>query len=402
MRAHPAFGDTLIAGVLFMFDLLTLAAAGLPRQVPAEDAGVVTSGVSGAAWLTVLVLMIGPLPVRRRYPRTTSALILLGAWVQLFTHGAVDDPGGLPLRPADMALAVALYTMVVFVGRRPSLLYLAALSVGSVLWAVTAMGGPAGVMMLFVIAPVFGFSWALGEFVGARRAYHSELEQRLRLLELERGQQARIAVGEERSRIARELHDVVAHAVSVMVVQADGAGYAIRTQPELAEAAVRTISDTGRQALAELRRLLGVLRSEDGSGAQWAPQPGAGDLRELAEALRASGLPVTLVVSGDLGVLPAGLGLGVYRIVQEALTNTLKHAGSGASAVVRVDCGPERVLVEVVDDGFGTPHDLVELSGGNGLIGMRERAGVLGGRLEAGPNPGGGWRVRVDLPLVPA
>jgi signal transduction histidine kinase len=253
-----------------------------------------------------------------------------------------------------------------------------------------------------VIAVIFAFSWAMGEFVGARRAYHWELEQRLKLLETERDQQARIAVGEERSRIARELHNVVAPAVSVMVVQADGASYAIKTNPDLAEAAVRTIADTGRQALTELRRLLGVLRSEDQSGTQWVPQPDAGDLHELAENCRAAGLPVRLETSGELSALPAGLGLGVYRIVQEALTNTLKHAGAGASATVRVTQAGDQVEVEVSDDGFGTPHDLVAVSGGNGLIGMRERAGVLGGVLEAGPNPGGGWRVRAVLPLVPS
>jgi signal transduction histidine kinase len=163
---------------------------------------------------------------------------------------------------------------------------------------------------------------------------------------------------------------------------------------------VKTISDTGRTALTELRRLLGVLRSEDQSGTQWAPQPDAGELNNLAENCRASGLPVRLELMGDLAHLPVGLGLGVYRIVQEALTNTLKHAGTGASAVVKVLRSEDKVVIEVTDDGFGTPHDLVEVSGGNGLIGMRERAGVLGGTLEAGPNPGGGWRVRGVLPLV--
>jgi signal transduction histidine kinase len=287
------------------------------------------------------------------------------------------------------------------VGRQQGLVYAIALVTGTLVWAIWRIGeAAAGVMLTFAVAAVFGFSWALGEFVGARRAYHSELEQRLKLLETERDQQARIAVGEERSRIARELHDVVAHAVSVMVVQADGAGYAIRSNPELAEAAVKTISDTGRTALTELRRLLGVLRSEDQSGTQWAPQPDAGELNNLAENCRASGLPVRLELMGDLAHLPVGLGLGVYRIVQEALTNTLKHAGTGASAVVKVLRSEDKVVIEVTDDGFGTPHDLVEVSGGNGLIGMRERAGVLGGTLEAGPNPGGGWRVRGVLPLV--
>ncbi|MGM1063558.1 sensor histidine kinase [Saccharothrix sp. Mg75] len=388
MRAHPAFGDSLIAGLLFVFELAFLS--------------VNATAVPVATFFFVGVLMSVPIAVRRRYPLGSSYAILAGGVLQLLTHGGLDD-GGIPLRLVDVALAVALYTVVAYAGRRQGLLYLVWLAAGTLTWALWRIGANAeSAFMVFVIAVLFGFSWAMGEFVGARRAYQSELEQRLKLLETERDQQARIAVGAERSRIARELHDVVAHAVSVMVVQADGAGYAIRTDPELAEAAVRTISETGRQALTELRRLLGVLRSEDQSSTQWVPQPGAGELNELVENLRAAGLPVRLETAGDLGALPVGLGLGVYRIVQEALTNTLKHAGSGASATVRVTQAGDHVDVEVADDGFGTPHDLVAVSGGNGLIGMRERAGVLGGTLEAGPNPGGGWRVRAVLPLVPS
>nr|WP_184689954.1 sensor histidine kinase [Saccharothrix tamanrassetensis] len=387
MRAHPVFGDSLIAGTLAIFDLGAMVAAG--------------GLVSVSALVFVGLLLVVPVVFRRKYPKASSYTILAGGVIQLFTHGGVD--GGYPIRPADFALAVALYTMVAFEGRRPALVYAIWLALGTFVWAVWRIGaGTDAVFFVFVIAVIFGFSWALGEFVGARRAYQWELEQRLKLLETERGRQARIAVGEERSRIARELHDVVAHAVSVMVVQADGAGYAIKSNPDMAEAAMRTIADTGRQALTELRRLLGVLRSEDQSGTQWAPQPGAADLAELTENLRTAGLPVRLETSGDLRALPAGLGLGIYRIVQEALTNTLKHAGTGASAVVRVSHVGEHVELEVADDGFGTPHDLVAVSGGNGLIGMRERAGVLGGTLEAGPNPGGGWRVRAVLPLVPS
>jgi signal transduction histidine kinase len=384
MRAHPVFGDSLIAGMLFLFDLTTFAGAG---NVP-----------GGVIFVVGLVLVV-PVAFRRKHPVGSSYAILVGALLQLVTHGGLSN--GIPVRVADFALAVALYTLVAYVGRQKALVYAIVLVAGTLVWAIWRVGeATAGVMLTFVVAAVFGISWALGEFVGARRAYHSELEQRLKLLETERDQQARIAVGEERSRIARELHDVVAHAVSVMVVQADGAGYAIRSNPELAEAAVKTISDTGRTALTELRRLLGVLRSEDQSGTQWAPQPDAGELNNLAENCRASGLPVRLELMGDLAHLPVGLGLGVYRIVQEALTNTLKHAGTGASAVVKVLRSEDKVVIEVTDDGFGTPHDLVEVSGGNGLIGMRERAGVLGGTLEAGPNPGGGWRVRGVLPLV--
>ncbi|PSL55251.1 signal transduction histidine kinase [Saccharothrix carnea] len=387
MRAHPVFGDSLMAGLLLLSDVVSLASG--------------WSAIGGSTLLFVGVLLVVPVAFRRKYPLGSSYVILFGGIVQLFTHGGLDT--GLPIRMGDFALAIALYTMVAYVGRRQGLLYAVWLAAGTLLWALVPMGGTLdAAFAVFVIAVIFAFSWAMGEFVGARRAYNRELEQRLKLLETERDQQARIAVGEERSRIARELHDVVAHAVSVMVVQADGASYAIKTNPDLAEAAVRTIADTGRQALTELRRLLGVLRSEDRSGTQWVPQPDAGDLHELAENCRAAGLPVRLETLGDLSALPAGLGLGIYRIVQEALTNTLKHAGSGATATVRVTQAGEQVEVEVADDGFGTPHDLVAVSGGNGLIGMRERAGVLGGTLEAGPNPGGGWRVRAVLPLVPS
>ncbi|WP_461124151.1 sensor histidine kinase [Saccharothrix stipae] len=387
MRAHPVFGDSLMAGVLLVFELGVLAANEAAVPVP--------------TLLFVGAMMIVPVGFRRKHPLGSSYVILFGGALQLLTHGDLET--GLPIRFADFALAIALYTIIAYVGRRQALLYAIWLAVGTFVWALWPMGaGVEAAFIVFVIAVIFGFSWAMGEFVGARRAYNRELEQRLKLLETERDQQARIAVGEERSRIARELHDVVAHAVSVMVVQADGASYAIKTNPDLAEAAVRTIADTGRQALTELRRLLGVLRSEDQSGTQWVPQPDAGDLHELAENCRAAGLPVRLETLGDLDALPAGLGLGIYRIVQEALTNTLKHAGSGAAATVRVTRAGEHVEVEVTDDGFGTPHDLVAVSGGNGLIGMRERAGVLGGAIEAGPNPGGGWRVRAVLPLVPS
>jgi signal transduction histidine kinase len=384
MRAHPVFGDSLIAGLLFMADLSVFAGE---------------SAVSPGTIFLVGLLLSVPVAFRRKYPMATSYVILFGGFLQLMTHGGLDH--GVPVRVADFALAVALYTIVAYVGRQQALLYTMALLVGTLIWAIWRIGDPSvSVIPTFLVTVLFGFSWALGSFVGARRAYHSELEQRLKLLETERDQQARIAVGEERSRIARELHDVVAHAVSVMIVQADGAGYAIRTKPELAEAAVKTISDTGRQALTELRRLLGVLRSEDQSATQWAPQPDARELDALAENCRATGLPVRLEIIGDVERLPVGLGLGVYRIVQEALTNTLKHAGTGANAVVKVLRTDEKVVIEVTDDGFGTPHDLVAVSGGNGLIGMRERAGVLGGTLEAGPNPGGGWRVRAVLPLT--
>jgi signal transduction histidine kinase len=290
-----------------------------------------------------------------------------------------------------------LYTLVAYVSRRAALLYLA---VGEVIALVqTPWQHPEEwVVTLIVINLSVAFSWALGEFNGARRAYNAEVEQRLRLLETERDQQARIAVAEERARIARELHDVVAHAVSVMVVQADGAAYAVHTQPELAERAVKTISSTGREALTELRRLLGVLRSEE-AGGERTPQPGTKSLSDLAERVRAVGLPVQLDIVGNVDDLPTGVGLGIYRIVQEALTNSLKHAGPGSSAAVRVERVGERVHLSIVDNGQRVAGTLVGVSGGNGLIGMRERALVFGGTLEAGPRASGGWHVSATLPI---
>jgi signal transduction histidine kinase len=382
MRAHPVFGDSLIAGCIGLPDLLFVAGEGI-----------------GANLLALLMLAV-PLAFRRKRPMLVAYLVLAGGLVQLLDRG-------VPVRPAELALGVMLYTLVADVGRRQAAMYAASLAGGAVLWSLALIRADTeNAAVLFAGVVTLALCWALGEFVGARRAYHVEVERRLRLLELERDNQARIAVADERARIARELHDVVAHAVSVIVVQADGAGYALHSRPELAASALRTISDTGRQALVELRRLLGVLRSSgDGEQADRTPQPDVGGLAELADTIRAVGLPVRLSTSGDLDALPTGIGLGVYRIVQESLTNTLKHAGPDVAAEVRVARMPDRVEVEVQDNGAGSlaglrrRSDLAGLSGGHGLIGMRERASVLGGTLEAGPKTGGGWRVRAVLPV---
>ncbi|RSM84627.1 sensor histidine kinase [Kibdelosporangium aridum] len=385
MRAHPTFGDSLLALCLVLF------------EVPQ----VITGPGDQPWWLRALVDvgLIGPVVMRRLRPVLACYLIVVAGYLQLLIDAL--DKSAEPLRPSDMAIGIALYTMVVYVGRRQALIYGAWVTAGTVLWTVWLikprmddLWWVAGVAVMVLLA----FCWTLGEFVGARRAYQNEVEQRLRLLETERDHQAKIAVAEERARIARELHDVVAHAVSVMVVQADGAQYAVNTNPELAERAIKTISSTGREALTELRRLLGVLRAEEKTDER-TPQPGTNSLNDLAERVRLVGLPVRLKLKGELDSLPAGIGLGIYRIVQEALTNTLKHAGAGASAVVRVARIGENIELDITDDGFGTPHELVSISGGNGLIGMRERANVFGGTLQAGPRPGGGWHVHAVLPI---
>jgi signal transduction histidine kinase len=382
MKAHPMFGDTLIAALIAAFDLLLFVARVVePASNPRPHPWFVT--------LPLIVGMVAPVVFRRKYPLAAAYLALaVGVVHSLLEIGIGSLVTG----------CIALYTLVAYVNRRAALLYLAV----NVVVAVVQMPLQRPndwVIGVILFALSMAFSWALGEFNGARRAYNAEVERRLRLLETERDQQARIAVAEERARIARELHDVVAHAVSVMVVQADGAAYAVRGQPELAERAVKTISSTGREALTELRRLLGVLRSEENDGGERTPQPGTQSLSDLAGRVRAVGLPVQLDIVGDVDDLSTGVGLGIYRIVQEALTNSLKHAGPGSSAVVRVERTGDRIELSIVDNGRRASGALVGVSGGNGLIGMRERALVFGGTLEAGPRPVGGWQVRATLPI---
>jgi signal transduction histidine kinase len=253
-------------------------------------------------------------------------------------------------------------------------------------------------------------AWLLGDLTQWRRGYYQALEERAARLERERDAQAQIAAAAERARIARELHDVVAHNVSVMVVQADGAGYALDTAPEQARSALEAIARTGRSALAEMRSLLGVLRAADGGAAELAPQPGIEQVTELLEQARAAGLPVTFAVRGGPRDLPAGQALAAYRIVQESLTNARKHGGPAATASVALGFHEDRLVISVTDDGHdgdrgrerpGRERDLrpAEDTLGHGLVGMRERAEAYGGTMAAGPLDGGGWRVSATFPL---
>jgi signal transduction histidine kinase len=232
----------------------------------------------------------------------------------------------------------------------------------------------------------------IGVNVRTRRAYLAALEERAAQLERDRDQQGQLAAAAERARIAREMHDIVAHNLSVMVALADGAGFMAASNPARSIGAMAHVSKTGRHALGEMRRLLGVLR-DDGAAAL-APQPGLADLDALLERVRAAGLRVTLQVSGRPIALGSGAELTVYRLVQEALTNTLKHAGPDAQATVRLSYEDDGIDVEVADDGSG--RTLVS-AGGQGLPGMRERAAVYGGAIEAGPAATGGWRVHTRL-----
>jgi signal transduction histidine kinase len=379
-------GDCLLAALVGLIDLMIFITSTV-SHVP----GVRPWYLS----IPLDIALVAPLAYRRRYPLIVAYLVLVIG----IPHGVLGL--GLSSLIAEM---IVLYSAVVYAGRRHAAIFVAVLALANGLQLVIDTTVNPVIASAFMACGV-ALCWVLGEFVGARRAYQFEVEARLHLLETERDQATRIAVGEERSRIARELHDVVAHAVSVMVVQADGASYAIRSSPELAGRALNTISETGRGALAELRRLLDVLRNEDRDGEPRVPQPDADALVELTERVRASGLPVDLDIDEDLGDLPAGVSLGIYRIVQESLTNALKHAGRGAKATVRVHRDGDVMGIEIRDDAGGRANALGPVSaragvpGGNGLIGMRERAHVFGGSLDVGPAAGGGWRVHAKLPI---
>ncbi len=275
-----------------------------------------------------------------------------------------------------------------------------------VFWGLLAQDStePAGKIVLFQLFTVIGnvgfvvWVWWFGDATRVRREREAQLAEQTRALEREREVNARRAVLEERVRIARELHDVVAHHVSLMGVQAGAARRVLAKQPERAAAVLGTIESSGREAVAELHRLLGFLRREEEDGDGLAPQPSLRQLAALVAEMREAGLPVDVTIEGDERSLPPGVDLSAYRIVQEALTNTLKHAGP-ARAVVTVRFGERSLGIEVGDDGRGvTPGD-GSLTVGNGIMGMRERAELLGGRLEAGPNPAGGFVVRATLPL---
>jgi len=306
-----------------------------------------------------------PLALRRRYPLAVLGLVAAGTLAIKASHDSNLDPAlwfaigtVAAMRPRRISLPATAATVAAF----------AAVDLAAGHWTDTI-----GVTISSAAV------WAIGDAIKTRRAF----------VDAERAESSKRAVEDEQARIARELHDVLAHNVSVMVVQAAAARDVFDAQPERARQALRAIEDTGRAALTELRQLLAGVRAE------FEPQPGLVGLGPLVEGLRAAGLPVNVHVDGDLGDLPAGLDLSAYRIVQEALTNTLKHAHA-TTAEVRISRTRESVDLEVLDDGVGAP---ASANGGHGLIGMRERATLVGGRVEAGPRPGGGFRVHATLPL---
>jgi signal transduction histidine kinase len=379
LRRHPKLVDGVLAGVLGVGGVLLGFAVGRLGLLP------------------VSVALSVPVVFRRTHPVTGFAVVIAVGALQLFT--------GLRLGSADLAIPIMLYTLAAYTPRRTSVPGLAVCLVGSAA-AIVAWGTPGNLTTqswllegLILFAGPSLLAWVLGDSMRYRRAYYAALEERAARLEAERGAQAQIAAAAERARIARELHDVIAHNVSVMVVQADGASYALGTDPGRAAEALAAISGTGRQALAEMRRLLGILRRDEEATPR-APLPGIGQLGELLESARAAGLPVSFTVEGVPQPLPGGAALAAYRIVQESLTNTRKHAGPLASAQVTLRYLEDALVLEISDDGRGAAA--VPDGAGHGLTGMAERVAVYGGSVTAGPRPGGGFAVTARLPVAPA
>jgi len=340
--------------------------------------------------LGALLLVMSALPIawRRRAPLVVLAL----TGVSAFGYEIL----GYATSIAPVGLLVTLYTVGAHCDRRRSRIAALLTAIGLALVLVLARWDVT-IGSIISNAVVFGTAWLLGDNVQTRRAYVASLRERAETAEQTRAAEAQRAVAEERNRIARELHDVVAHSMSVMVVQAGAARRIVDRDPDQATEAIGAIEATGRQALTEMRRLLGVLR-DDGAAAM-APQPSLGGLEDLVDEVREAGLTVSIEVEGEARPLPAGIDLSAYRIVQEALTNALKHGGPETQVRIVIAYGDDEVSVEVLDDGRGAAAPLVD-GGGHGLIGMRERAEVCGGHLTAGPRPGGGYAVRARLPLA--
>ncbi|GAA2310631.1 two-component sensor histidine kinase [Streptomyces violaceusniger] len=389
LRRHPTGVDTFWAVLLVGFGFLWLMEASVGRD--AHIAGVPIALALGAT-----------IALRRRAPEKMLVLAILCGLAQM----AMD----IKPNPTDFAMLVIVYTVAVSSSRPASRFALgvaiSASPLAALRWQPTQQGWWEDVVSAVFVSIPFVLAWVLGDSIRTRRAYYAQLEERAARLEKEREAQSKVAVAAERARIARELHDVVAHNVSVMVVQADGAAYVLDSSPEQTRQALETISGTGRQALAEMRRLLGVLRTgEPGEENTYVPQPDVEQIDELVEQVRGAGLPVDFKVVGSPRQLPSGVELTAYRIVQEALTNTRKHGGPDVGASVRLTYFDDGLGLLVEDDGRGAQHEMYEDGGadgsGHGLIGMRERVGMVGGTLDAGPRPGGGFRISALLPLKP-
>ena len=367
-RVDPRIWDALLAVAIVVVGVVGFALREPPPNEPPPALG-----------YALVIVAAGSLAWRRRFPLIVLVIVaaaasigsLLGYWPEFV-----------------LVLWIAVYSAAANTERDSLTRVLAPVAVISSVAIGLGERGDRGLNWVDVLSDMvvtFGVPLVLGRMTFNRR----------RRVLRDRELATREAVAAERAAIARELHDVVAHHMSVMVVQAGAARAVGESDPAAASAALRQIETSGRTGLAEMRRLLGILKAE-GDGDGRAPQPGLADLGELLDSMRATGLAVEAVVAGSTRPLPPGVDLSAYRIVQEALTNALRHAG-GASARVLVRYEPAALELEIADDGLGPPDG--PSTQGQGLIGMRERAQLFGGAFEAGPRPGGGFLVRARLPF---
>ncbi len=392
--AHTGLVDLVIAGSMWVVTSLgyAISYAGLP-----------VGAVEMLLLFVVASLQTLPLAWRRTRPELGFGLVVLGHVAQLVV---ADSP-----MPSNLSSLMAGYAVAAYAPRRwvRRLGLVAAVASGPLaVWDWYAYDG-ASVLALVLMTILFSglalVCWLWGDLTRKRRELVARLQEQNLALRRDRDQRARIAAQDERTRIAREMHDVVAHSLSVVVVQADGAAYAAEHgggfDREQAVRALETIGATAREALAETRHLVGVLRTTDDEGSaphpvEYAPTEGLGDLPDLVDRVAATGIDVDLDLAPGTAAVPRDAGLAAYRIVQESLTNVIKHAGPAARVAVRVTTG-DVLGVEVCDDGRGAAA--TDDGDGHGIIGMRERATSVGGSLTAGPVPGGGFAVRATLPL---
>ena len=347
----------------------------------------VASGTGAGIGIPCVVVAVAPLLLRRRYPLAVFVFICAVVGVSV----AASPRLALQLSPV-----VALSAVAAHCSRRIAYTAAAVLEVGVVVSA-PQLDGPWWVNS-FLLSALVAAALGRGFYCGARQGYLEQLRQRAVHLERERDQQGELSAAGERARIARELHDIVAHHLTVIVALSDGAAATAAGAPQRAADTMRTVSATGRLALEETRRLLGVLR--DGTElTDHQPRPGLDQIDDLVARVRDAGVPTTLTITGAPPALSESLQVTLYRIAQEALTNVLKHAGSGATASVHLDCSPAQVRLDVRDDGHRPDVEPGPLRPGRGLLGMTERVNAFGGRIRTGPAPAGGWVVSAELPV---
>lgn len=383
IRSNP-FRVDLIAGAIY-----TLIFAG-------GSIGLGYGPYTGTHLLVLAFAQTAPLMVRRRFPWAVTAFVIFAHLVQVATY-----PGFLP---SQVSVPILVYTIAVYGKRWQSLFTLTVGIIGALLitirtftlaraeqwisfdWAVSFVG-----LSLIVLV-----CWTFGDLARTRRLAVESLRDRATRLEMERQYERDLAASDERNHIAREMHDIVAHSLSVIITQADGARYAAAKDPQIAIDTLKTVADTGRSSLREMRRLLGVLRTDE--AAENRPLPTLADIAELVNTTEHSGVPTELVIDGTpRRELPAGAELTAYRCVQESLTNVLKHAGAHASAQVLLSWNGKGLDIQVTDNGRGAGA-LAQDGAGQGLRGMGERVALYDGRTTAAPLPGGGFQVSVFIP----